>query len=278
MTDFSRRDFLRTTAVGAAALAAGPAGLLAARKKIPIGVQLYSVRQEMAKDVPGTLAGVKKVGFDGVEFAGYFKYEAKDMRKLLDDNGLKCCGSHVQLPTLQGDELAKTIEYNKILGNQYLVVPSLPPAKTLADWDKFAATFNSVVEKLKAHKMYLGYHNHTQEFKQLDGQVQLEYFFRKTQKNVFMQVDIGHWAHAGGDPAALIKMFPGRALTVHAKDWSDTKKDAVVGEGIVKWQEVLKACEGPGKTKWYIIEEESGMYKGLDGIQRSLQGLKKLLA
>ena len=277
MSDYSRRDFLRTTAMGATALTATSARLLAAYKKIPIGVQLYSVRQEMAKDVPGTIAGIKKVGFDGVEFAGYFKYEAKAMRKLLDDNGLKCCGSHVQLPTLQGDELAKTIEYNKILGNQFLVVPSLPPAKTLADWDKFAGNFNAIVEKLKPHKMYLGYHNHTVEFKSMDGQVPLEYFFSKTKKNVFMQVDIGHWAHAGGDPAALIKKFPGRALTVHAKDWSDTKRDAVVGEGIVKWPEVLKACESAGKTKWYIIEEESGMYQGLAGIERSRQGLKKLL-
>lgn len=278
MSDFSRRDFLRTTAMGAAALTAESARLFAARKKIPIGVQLYSVRQEMAKDVPGTLAGVKKAGYDGVEFAGYFKYEAKALRKLLDDIGLKCCGSHTALATLQGDELAKTIEYNKILGNQFLVVPSLPPAKTLADWDKFVASFNAIAVKLKPHKMYVGYHNHTAEFKQLEGQVQLEYFFSKTKKEVFMQVDVGHWAHAGGDPVALIKKFAGRSLTVHAKDWSDTKRDAVVGEGIVKWPEVIKACEGAGKTKWYIIEEESGMYQGLAGIERSLQGLKKLLA
>jgi sugar phosphate isomerase/epimerase len=278
MSDFSRRDFLRTTAMGAAALTAESTRLFAARKKLPIGVQLYSVRQQMAKDVPGTLAGVKKVGYDGVEFAGYFKYEAKALRKLLDDNGLKCCGSHTALATLQGDELAKTIEYNKILGNQYLVVPSLPPAKTLADWDKFADSFNAIAVALKRHKMYVGYHNHTAEFKQMDGQVQLEHFFGKTKKEVFMQVDVGHWAHAGGDPVALIKKFPGRSLTVHAKDWSDSKKDAVVGEGIVKWPEVIKACESVGKTKWYIIEEESGMYQGLAGIERSLQGLKKLLA
>ena len=111
MSEFSRRAFFEQTAAGAAAFAAG-AGLAlgAARKKrLPIGVQLYSVRDTAPKDVAGTLAGVKKLGYDGVEFAGYYNNDAKTMRKLLDDNGLRCCGSHVALPTLVGDALQKTI-------------------------------------------------------------------------------------------------------------------------------------------------------------------------
>jgi len=110
MIPLTRRQFIGASAVGAAALMAGPSAFGASRKKPPIGVQLYSVRNDFAKDVPGVLAGIKKIGYEGVEFAGYANYgnNASGLRKLLDDNGLKACGSHIQggLPTLQGDGFA----------------------------------------------------------------------------------------------------------------------------------------------------------------------------
>src|SRR5213082_773097 len=122
-----RREFLKTTAAVAVA-ATTPGDLFAAGEyggnKIPFGLQLYSVRNECAKDLDGTVAAVGKMGYKGVEFAGYYGRDAKTLRKLLDDAGLQCCGTHIALDTILGDALPKTIEFNKTLGNEYLMVPS----------------------------------------------------------------------------------------------------------------------------------------------------------
>src|SRR5574340_1781866 len=126
---YSRRDMLK---LGAGALAALGAGvrLQAAegrqKRKIPIGLQLYSVREDCAKDLPGVIQAVGKMGYQGVEFAGYHGRNAKDLRKLLDDNGLRCGGTHTALNTLTGDAFQGTVEFNQTLGNRYLIVPSLP--------------------------------------------------------------------------------------------------------------------------------------------------------
>lgn len=282
MTDVSRRTFLGTAA-GAASLTAVPAGLFGAtRKRIPIGVQLYSVRKNAEADMAATLAGVKKIGYQAVEFAGYFTFanDAKGLRKLLDDNGLKVCGTHIQLNTLQGDELAKTIAFNQVIGNQFLVVPSLPRTNTAtADaWAKTAEEFNLIAAKLTPLKMNLGYHNHATEFVTIEGQIPWDIFVGKTNKNVFGQLDIGHCQHAGADPVAYLKKFPGRALTVHVKEFNPTKREALLGDGEVKWPEVFAACETVAGTQWYIVEEESNAYPELTGIEKSLANLKKLLA
>src|SRR5438477_6722603 len=115
MQNISRRNFLKTTAAGSAA-ALGPAHLFAAgvppmeKRKPSLGVQLYSVRKDCAKDLPGTLNAVGKIGYKAVEFAGYYGRDAKTLRKMLDDAGLKCCGSHIHIPDLTGAELEKTVE------------------------------------------------------------------------------------------------------------------------------------------------------------------------
>ena len=96
-------------------------------KNIPIALQLYSVRRDCGKDLDATVAAVGKMGYEGVEFAGYYKYgkDAKGLRKLLDDNGLKCAGTHTRIDTLLGDNLKRTIEFHKILGNRFLIVPGM---------------------------------------------------------------------------------------------------------------------------------------------------------
>jgi sugar phosphate isomerase/epimerase len=282
MSPFTRREFIGAATVGAAALMAGSSSLLAAaRKKLPIGVQLYSVGNEFRSDVPGTLAAIKKIGFDGVEFAGYANYanNASGLRKLLDDNGLKACGTHLQggLPDVQGDRLEGTVEFNKTIGNDKLIVASVS-ARTADDWARIADEFSAAAEKLKPHNVRLGYHNHTGEFAPIDGQMPEYIFFDKTSPDVFMQLDIGHCAHGGGDPVAVIKKYGSRLLTVHAKDWVPATRGDIVGEGIVKWPEVLEACANTPALQWYTIEEESRQFKGLDGIEKDFKNLTKLLA
>src|SRR5438552_11266206 len=153
-----KRDFLELTVAGAlgAGLAHGSASLLAAdpsamKKQIPFALQLYSVRNECAKDLVGTVTAVAKMGYKAVEFAGYHNRDAKTLRKLLDEVGLKCCGTHLSLDTLLGDNLPKTIEFNQTLGNKFLIVASLPAkyTKTRQGWLEAADHFNEVADKAK---------------------------------------------------------------------------------------------------------------------------------
>jgi sugar phosphate isomerase/epimerase len=287
MSQYTRRQFIGTASVGAAALMTGCSMDPPAPPPKPrIGVQLYSVRYVFANDVPGTLAGIKKIGYDAVEFAGYATYanNAAGLRKILDDNGLVACGTHLpgRLPDVLGDNLKKTVEFNQILGNEKLIVASLANTKTADDWARNADTFSAVAEKLKPYKMRIGYHNHVAEFQPIDGPgtpLPEDIFFGKASPDVFVELDIGHCAHAGADPAAVLKKYAGRVLSVHVKDWVPATGGDIVGEGIVKWPEVLYACDHDGgAVQWYIIEEESGKYPLLTGIDKDYQNLLLLFA
>src|SRR5436190_4831499 len=159
----SRRHFLKAVGTTAICTAAISPALLAQevkkKKKLPIGLQLYSVRNECAKDLYGTVNAVGKMGYKGVEFAGYYDRDAKTLRNLLDGSGLKCCGTHIALETLLGDKLDKTVEFNQVLGNKFLIVPSLPDKyrKNKEAWQQAADLFSELAEKVKPHGMRVGY-------------------------------------------------------------------------------------------------------------------------
>ena len=299
LKNLSRRFFLKTAAFGVATIMSDRTLSLSAEekkeeakaRKIPIGVQLYSLRGLGGRgvsggggiEVPAAFGGIKKLGYDGVEFAGFYGYEnrAEDLKKLLDDNGLVACGFHLQgltPTTMLGDMFQPTVDYNKTIGNKYLIFPSLS-AQSQDDWKKLADQLNQIAEKLKTLEMYIGYHNHYREFQQKLGDITLfDTFFGNTNKDVIVQLDIGHCTRGGGNPVEVIKKYPGREVTVHVKDYGDTAVKDVVGDGTVKWKEVLQACRDFGGTKWYIIEEESFQFPGLEGIEKSINGLKKILA
>ena len=279
MTQFTRREFIGTAAAGAAALMTTPSSLLgAAYKKCPIGVQLYSVRSDFNRDVPGTLAAIKKMGYDGVEFAGYANKTAADMKKMLDDNGLKAAGSHIQggLQILLGDRIQTEIDYNKTIGNDRLII-AMGNARTIDQWNKMADDFSSVAAKLKPVGLRIGYHNHTSEFTAVDGQIPEYVFFDKASPDVFVQLDVGHCLHAGGDPVAVIKKYSSRLVTMHIKDWNAANRGDIVGEGDVKWKDVLDACASAPNLQWYTIEEEVSM-KGLESIDTDIKNWTKILA
>ena len=247
-------------------------------KKIPIGVQLYSIREDCARDLPGTLAAVAEMGFDGVEFAGYYGYTAKDLRKLLDDNGLKCCGTHTRLDSLLGDEFEATVEFNKMIGNHYLIVPSLPPERrsSNAAWRETGALFSQIAENLAPYKMLTGYHNHAVEFEIVDGEAGFDAFFGSAHPAVIMQLDIGNAMHGGADPLDYLRRYPKRLNTVHLKEYSASKPEVLLGDGDVPWAKVFEICEGVGNTEWYIIEQETYPVSPLESIQRCRQALKQL--
>lgn len=272
----NRRDFLRNTALGAAGLSLGlaQAGLAAAKPgKIPVGLQLYSVRGECQKDLPGVLKAVGGMGYAGVEFAGYYNYSAKDLKRLLDDNHLVCCGTHTGYETILPAKINETIEFNKAIGNKYLIVPSMT-GKTKADWLAKAKALNEAATVAATAGMLVGYHAHAHDFEKIEGERAWDIFFGNTRKEVVMQLDTSNCSAGGADPVAVLKQYPGRAITLHCKAHGGGP-EAVIGEDKVNWKDVFAFCEADGKTEWYIVEHEASK-SPMDAVKRSLEALKKM--
>ena len=288
----SRRGILAKSAIAAVVMTTGAHGSDQARAararaatrtrrgpgRTPIGLQLYSVREECKRDLPGTIEAVAKMGYKGVEFAGYYNYTARQLRKMLDDNGLKCCGTHTGMDTLLGDELPKTIEFNKTIGNKYLVVPGLPGKyrESHQAWLDTAKLFNELAEKVKPHGMLVGYHNHSVEFQAMDGELPWDTFYGNTKKEVIMQLDVGNAMHGGVDPLPYIYKYEGRAITVHIKEFSKTDPNAFVGEGDVNWKAFFALCHAVGSTEWFIVEYERRGAPPLESVEKCLKNLRKL--
>ena len=279
---FSRRDFLKAAAVGAGAGLAGKnaLGAFAAQtatpaKKIPVGVQLYSVREQAAKGLPAVLEAIGVMGYKGVEFAGYYGWESKpkELRRLLDGTGLKCCGTHTAIETVTGDALKATAELHAILGNTFLIVPSLQ-VEGAQGWLDMAKRFNEIAAKAKGLGMRVGYHAHAGDFQKLGGTTSWEILFDNTKKDVVMQLDTGNCMQGGGDPVALLKKYPGRSTTVHLKEFGGPE-NAVIGQGLMPWAKVFEICETTAGTEWYIVEHETGP-DPIGNIRGCLDGLRKM--
>ncbi len=248
--------------------------------RIPIALQLYSVRKACEQDLPGTLKAVAEMGYEGVEFAGYYGRSAAELRAMLDDLGLRCAGTHTGLPTILPEALPQTAEFAATLGHRYLIVPGLPPERreSRAAWLETARLFTEAAHQAARHGMRVGYHNHHIEFQEMDGELPWDTFFANTPPEVVMQVDIGNALHGGGDPVPYIQRYPGRALTVHVKEHSAANPEAVVGEGDVEWPEVFALCESVGGTEWYIVEWEHIPHpqEALAAVRRCLENLRAM--
>ncbi len=123
--------------------------------------------------------------------------------------------------------------------------------------------------------MRVGYHAHPGDFKKLDGETEWDIFFTNAGPDVVMQLDVGNCLEGGGDPYAILKKFPGRAATIHIKEFGG-KPGAVIGEGDVKWDDLFSLCETTGKTEWYIVEHESDPTAPLESVKKCLDGLRKM--
>ncbi len=276
----SRRDLLKLGTGTAAMLLAGAKPLAAlangADQKIPIGLQLYSVRHDCEKDLASVLDAVAQMGYAGVEFAGYYNRTAAELHELLQKYGLECCGTHISLDALKGDELKKTVEFNKTLDNPYLIVAWMDPsyADSLESVKEVAKVYDEIAARLKEQDMYVGYHAHGGDFKKVGDEFAWDLFFANTCDDVIMQMDLGNCLEAGGDPIASLKRFPGRSRTIHLKE-AGGPSTAVIGEGTVNWKEAFAICESTGGTKWYIVEHErSG--SALRNVRRCLESLRKM--
>jgi sugar phosphate isomerase/epimerase len=282
---WTRRMVLKTTGFAAAAWALPwKWRASAADGRIPVAVQLYSVRGDCRKDFDAALEQIAKMGFSGVEFAGYYNYEgkAKELRQRLDSLQLKVAGTHIGMNLLRDASIQSTIEFHQTIGCRFLVVPN-DGAFTDPEKSKLLAEeFNKAAETLKPLGMACGYHNHTGEFKKDGDKTYWDLFAERTGQDVILQQDCGWSATAGADPVGLIRKYPGRTRTVHFKPavlGGDTEKKAILGQDSVNWGAIYEACKSAGGTEWIVIEQEQypDGKPAMECTEQSLAGLNKIL-
>ncbi len=271
----SRRTF---TAASAAALLRG------ATRPVPVGLELYSVRDELSKDLIGTVRAVAKMGYQVVEFyAPYYQWTpayAKDVRKLLDDLGIECRSTHNNMESFQG--LDKAIELNQTIGSKSIIMASPGRVTGLDGWKKVADQLSGVQEKLKPLGMRTGYHNHQIEFREVAGKLPMEILAAGTPDGVVLQFDVGTCVEAGHDPVAWIRANPGRIRSIHCKDWGAGGQDrgyrVLLGEGDSPWTKIFEAAEGVGGVEYYLIEQEGSRFPSIETAQRCIETWKKMRA
>jgi len=247
-------------------------------KLIPIGFQLYTVRGEFSRDVPGTLKKLADIGYKAVEFWGYSgtanvyqKYSAKELRNMLDECGLKCCGMHLDLKALAKENVQVSIDNNRELGSEYLnVAAAKDKMGSEAGIAELADLLNERAKECKPHGMLVGYHAHPFDFEKIKGRFAWELLFSRTSPEVNMQVDVGNTLSGKGDPIAMLKEFPGRTRTIHIKEHDDKTFDSDY------YKEVFRLCETSSGTKWYIVEMGGLLGNGFDVPRQALEKLHRL--
>ncbi len=218
-------------------------------------IQLYSVREETAKDFAGVLNKLGEIGYTGVEFAGYGTLTAQEMKKLLTDNNLKSVGSHVGYKKLT-ETLDAELEYNNVLGTEYIVCPHAE-IKTREAALQYAESLSAIAEKVEAAGMKFGYHNHAFEFAKDGDEYLLDVFYKNASKKVFMQLDLYWAAYAGVDYMAYMEANKDKLKMLHIKQIKDfeTKKCVDLNEGVLDFNTIIKKTLGYG-VQHFILEQE----------------------
>ncbi len=278
----SRRKFLRLSGAAMAAAATG-GRMCAAPLNMPVGLQLYTVRDLLPKDLEGTLKKVRASGYTVVEAAGYFGRTAQQFRQAMDEAGLRCVSTHHAMNELN-PHLDEIIAYDKTLGVDYIVCPS--PTKRngsegeldLADWRWAAGELNRIGDKVKAAGMTFGYHNHTPEFGHENGVLFYDELLRLTDPNlVVFEMDCGWVIAAGHNPLDYLTKMPERFPLLHIKDMvrgaNGEDRSTVLGQGKTDWRPILRAATG---LKQYFVEQEEFDIDPIEAIRLDAEYMQKL--
>ena len=277
-TNLSRRSFLALSAALPWALrgvASGAAGSL------PVGLELYSVREALKTDPEGTVRAVAQMGYQAVEFyAPYYDWtdaQAKQMRKLMDDLGIRCYSTHNDEDFFSAAKIDHARDLNLILGCEYMVQAWSDPKPDLDAWKALAERLNGIADKLAPSGLKVGYHNHDAEWKPVGGRRPMEVLASSTKPTVMLQLDVGTCLEAGSDPVAWIRANPGRIRSIHCKDWSPDPNiayKALFGEGKADWRAIFQAAESVGGTEYYLVEQEGSRFPELETARRCLQAFR----
>jgi sugar phosphate isomerase/epimerase len=257
-----------------------------ARSRYPVGLELYSVRTELQKDLPATVTAVAKLGFEVVEFfAPYYSWTpayASEVRRLLDDLGLGSRSSHNSLAAFAPENLDKTIDLNLRLGNRYVILAGAGPAKTADDWRRVAEQLNAACEKFRPAGLRPGFHNHSAEFRPFaDGARPIDIVAQQTRKEVVLQLDVGTCVEARQDPVAFIQANPGRFASLHLKEYSSAEGKGyrvLFGDGDSPWRQIFSAAEAVGGVEYYLIEQEEYYRPEIETAGLCLENFRKIHA
>ena len=288
----TRREMLRLLAAGVATGTLLPSllsassrhdemvdgALVASRRIGRIGLQLYTVRDQLAKDIEGTIAAIAAAGVTELEFAGYYNKDAKWWKALLKKHRLTAPSGHMPLPPTDAD-WDKQFATAKAMGHQIVIMPFLTPdqRKTKDDWKRIADRLNIAGRKAKAAGLEFGYHNHDFEFAPIDGTTGWEIVTTQTDRSlVHLELDL-YWAtKAGQDPIALMQQWPGRVTCVHVKDIGPppARDFADVGAGSIDFKTIIAKGRTMGLKHWFIERDVSP--DPLASIRISAAAMKKL--
>jgi sugar phosphate isomerase/epimerase len=249
--------------------------------KIPLAVQLYTVRDLTKDDFVGTVRKIAELGYGGVELAGFGNLtSAKEVTKALADAGLKLAGNHVGIDRLE-TSIAQVLDENDALGNKNILVPWMPEErrKDAAGWKAVGQLFNRVAAECHKRGFEFGYHNHSFEFQKFNGKTGLDILWENSDpKLVKSELDTYWVKHGGEDPVSYIRKLGKRILTLHLKDMAagPEQRFAEVGTGILDFKNIIEAGQKAG-AKWYIVEQDSTYDRPpLESLRTSFGNLKKL--
>jgi len=245
-----------------------------------IASQLYTLRQQASENFVTMLTEVTDAGYDAIEFAGYGGLPASELRKVIDDLGLRAISSHVGFKRFE-EEPERVIEELRVLGCDYAVVPGIPAElRSLDDVPSLSESFNRWGGACKEAGLRFGYHNHGWELEPRDGSTMLDLLAARTDPTlVDLQIDIFWVLAAGADPVSLIRRNAGRVPTLHAKEMAAgmDQKDTTVGDGVTDWAAVMTAAKEAGNV-WFIVEQEDEPANAYQDIRRSLANLRRMTA
>ena len=277
----SRRSFVASAAAALPVL--GALNSFAARKPIPVGLELYSVRDDLKSNFSGTLGQVAKMGYQCVEFyAPYYDWTpayAKQVRSQINSLGVRCYSTHNSLASFSPEGIEKAIELNKILGTRYIVLAHPGKVNGIDGWKQIAETLNKANQTMARSGLHAGYHNHDLEWRPVDGQKPIEILASNTDKSIMLQLDVGTCVATGNDPVAWIDRNPGRIRSLHLKDWSPEQSYRVLfGEGVAPWKKIFAAAESTGGVEYYLVEQEGSRYSEMETAKRCLTNYKRLIS
>lgn len=286
-----RRDFIRNATVGLAGAAIFTQMqelLFASPYGKPIGLQLYTLREQLEKDAPGTIKQLAGIGYKDVEIYSLYGKTPAEFIQILKDNGISASSGHYLLPAVKS-EWPKRIEDAKTLGLQYMVIAILDAQerKSLDDYKKLAELFNQAGEATQKAGIQFCYHNHNFEFQKLGDTMPYDYLLKTLDpKLVAFEMDCFWVTHAGQDPVAYFKNYPGRFPLLHIKDMKDKPAPtqeldakmglfAPVGSGSIDWKRIFAAAKVGGMEHYYV-EQDYCEIPPLEAIKKSYQYLDAL--
>ncbi len=243
-----------------------------------ISLQLYTVREETASDMPATLRRISEIGYPAVEFAGYGDLSPQDLKTIIDDLGIRASGAHVPFDSWETDPESVITDMHT-LDCTHAILPMAPPeyCRDEAVVAGLAESLNRWGELCRQESVTFSYHNHDFEFAPLGETTMWDVLIKETDPSlVHFELDL-YWVRYGGaDPEPLLSDLGDRIPLVHLKDMAsdDTRSDLPVGEGIMPWTSLLEAADA-ARVQWYVAEQDNPR-DALEDVRTSLQSMRNL--